>query len=50
LTRLSPLAVPVMLDIGRESVGGEARESLLMASADDLIAGAMHADGSSAGR
>jgi ATP-dependent Lhr-like helicase len=38
LERVSPLAVPVMLDIGRESVPGEAAESLLRESAEDLIA------------
>jgi len=41
LTRVSPLAVPVMLDIGKESVPGEAPESLLRESAEDLIAEAM---------
>lgn len=38
LDRISPLAVPVMLEIGRESVGGEAREDILReASADELL-------------
>ncbi len=41
LKRVSPLAVPVMLDIGKESVPGDAAESLLRASAEDLIAEAM---------
>jgi len=41
LARVSPLAVPVMLDIGKESVPGEASESLLRESAEDLIAEAM---------
>ena len=41
LARVSPLAVPVMLDIGKESVPGEAPESLLRESAEDLIAEAM---------
>ena len=41
LARVSPLAVPVMLDIGKESVPGEAHESLLRDSAEDLIAEAM---------
>ena len=41
LTRVSPLAVPVLLDIGKESVPGEAPESLLRESAEDLIAEAM---------
>jgi ATP-dependent helicase Lhr and Lhr-like helicase len=37
LERVSPLAVPVMLDIGRESVSGEANDALLAEAADDLI-------------
>ena len=37
LDRVSPLAVPVMLEIGREAVGGDARESILKEAADDLI-------------
>jgi ATP-dependent helicase Lhr and Lhr-like helicase len=41
LPRVSPLAVPVLLDIGREAVPGEASESLLRESAEDLIAEAM---------
>ena len=41
LEQISPLAVPVMLDIGKESVPGEADESLLASAADDLIAEAM---------
>jgi ATP-dependent helicase Lhr and Lhr-like helicase len=41
LPRVSPLAVPVLLDIGREAVPGEAAESLLRESAEDLIAEAM---------
>ena len=41
LPRVSPLAVPVMLDIGKESVPGEAHESLLRESAEELIAEAM---------
>jgi ATP-dependent Lhr-like helicase len=41
LDHISPLAVPVMLDIGKESVPGEADESLLATAADDLIAEAM---------
>ena len=41
LSRVSPLAVPVMLDIGRESVPGAAAESLLRQSSEDLIAEAM---------
>ncbi|MCW5714816.1 MAG: DNA ligase-associated DEXH box helicase [Bauldia sp.] len=41
LDRISPLAVPVMLDIGKESVGGEAREDILRDAAEDIIREAM---------
>ena len=41
LDHISPLAVPVMLEIGRESVAGEAQDSLLAEAADDLIMEAM---------
>ena len=41
LDRVSPLAVPVMLEIGREMVYGEASESLLAEAAEDLIKEAM---------
>ena len=41
LERVSPLAVPVMLEIGREAVFGEAADALLEEAADDLIAEAM---------
>jgi ATP-dependent Lhr-like helicase len=43
LTRVSPLAVPVLLEVGRESVyGGSARDDLLHeASAEELIAEAL---------
>ncbi len=37
LDRISPLAVPVMLEIGKEPVGQSAVEDLLGESADDLI-------------
>ncbi|MCB1474788.1 MAG: ligase-associated DNA damage response DEXH box helicase [Rhodobiaceae bacterium] len=37
LSRVSPLAVPVMLEIGREPVYGEANEALLALGADELI-------------
>ena len=37
LERVSPLAVPVMLDIGRESVSGEANDALLAEAAEDLV-------------
>jgi ATP-dependent Lhr-like helicase len=41
LDRISPLAVPIMLEIGRESVNGEANEMLLSETADALIGEAM---------
>lgn len=37
LDRVSPLAVPLLLDIGRESVHGSAREDILRKAADDMI-------------
>ncbi len=40
LEHISPLAVPVMLEIGRETVNGGANESLLMEAAD-LVSEAM---------
>jgi len=45
LERVSPLAVPVMLEIGREPIYGEANESLLAEAADDLVREAMGEDG-----
>ncbi|MFL9502669.1 ligase-associated DNA damage response DEXH box helicase [Rhodopseudomonas palustris] len=41
LDRVSPLAVPVMLEIGREAVYGEASDVLLAEAADDLVREAM---------
>jgi ATP-dependent Lhr-like helicase len=41
LDRVSPLAVPVMLEIGRESVYGEAADALLAEAADELVKEAM---------
>jgi ATP-dependent Lhr-like helicase len=41
LSRVSPLAVPVMLEIGRESVPGEASETLLRETVEELIAEAL---------
>ncbi|MCW5730474.1 MAG: ligase-associated DNA damage response DEXH box helicase [Alphaproteobacteria bacterium] len=38
LDRISPLAVPVMLEIGREPVQGAARDALLEEAADELYA------------
>ncbi len=46
LTRISPLAVPIMLEIGKEIVHGEASEALLQEAADLLVSEAM---GSAAG-
>jgi ATP-dependent Lhr-like helicase len=43
LEQISPLAVPIMLEIGREPVRGEAEESLLREAEDDLINEAMNA-------
>ena len=37
LDRVSPLAVPVMLEIGRESVYGEASDELLAEAASELV-------------
>ena len=41
LERISPLAVPVMLEIGREPVYGEAQDEVLAEAAGDLIDEAM---------
>lgn len=41
LDHVSPLAVPVMLEIGRESVYGEASDDLLAEAAEDLVKEAM---------
>ena len=41
LDQVSPLAVPVMLEIGRETVYGEASEAVLAEAAEDLIKEAM---------
>jgi ATP-dependent Lhr-like helicase len=41
LEQISPLAVPIMLEIGRVSVSGAADEALLAEAADDLIQDAM---------
>ena len=37
LDRISPLAVPVMLEIGKEPIHGEADEALLREAADVLV-------------
>ena len=41
LERISPLAVPVMLDIGKESVAGSAAEDIIRENVDDLVREAM---------
>ncbi|MDD1537474.1 MULTISPECIES: ligase-associated DNA damage response DEXH box helicase [unclassified Bradyrhizobium] len=45
LDHVSPLAVPVMLEIGRESVYGEAADELLAEAADELVKEAMDRSG-----
>jgi len=41
LDHVSPLAIPVMLEIGRESVHGEAGDALLAEAAEELVREAM---------
>ena len=41
LDQVSPLAVPVLLEIGRESIYGEAHDALLAEAADELMEEAM---------
>jgi len=41
LDRISPFAVPVMLDIGKEPIFGEGRESAMAEAADELVREAM---------
>ena len=41
LDHVSPLAVPVMLEIGRETVYGEASDALLAEAAEELVKEAM---------
>jgi ATP-dependent Lhr-like helicase len=48
LDHVSPLAVPVMLEIGRESVYGEASDELLAEAANDLVKEATGRDGNRA--
>ena len=43
LARISPLAVPVMLEIGREPVYGEAQDMILAEAAGSLVKEAMGA-------
>jgi ATP-dependent Lhr-like helicase len=44
LDRVSPLAVPALLEISKEVVGGDAREETLREAEDALIADAMRVD------
>jgi Lhr-like helicase len=37
LDRISPLAVPILLDIGKTAIFGEARESAMADAADELM-------------
>lgn len=41
LDHVSPLAVPALLEIGRESVYGEASDELLAEAAEELVREAM---------
>jgi ATP-dependent Lhr-like helicase len=41
LERVSPLAVPALLEISKEMVAGEAHEDILREAEDDLVAEAM---------
>lgn len=41
LDRISPLAVPIMLEIGKEPISGEANEDVLREAAEDLVKDAM---------
>ena len=45
LTRISPLAVPIMLEIGREPIHGEAQDAILAEAADVLVGEAFGIDG-----
>ena len=48
LSRISPLAVPILLEVGREGVADSARDALLEEEADALIAEAAEGSGQSA--
>jgi ATP-dependent Lhr-like helicase len=48
LARVSPLAVPILLEIDREPVAGAVREDLLREAAETLIAEAMGGEGADA--
>jgi ATP-dependent helicase Lhr and Lhr-like helicase len=41
LPKVSPFAVPVMMEIGREAIAGAAQEAILEAAAFDLISEAL---------
>ncbi|NWG92282.1 MAG: DNA ligase-associated DEXH box helicase, partial [Parvularculaceae bacterium] len=41
LDRVSPLAVPVMLEINKETIVGEAQEAMLKEASEALVAAAM---------
>ncbi|MEM8538450.1 MAG: ligase-associated DNA damage response DEXH box helicase, partial [Pseudomonadota bacterium] len=41
LDRISPLSVPILLEVGKESVGQSAREDVMRMAAEDLIREAM---------
>jgi Lhr-like helicase len=43
LDRISPLAVPVLLDIGKTAIFGEAREGAMADAADELMKEALGA-------
>ena len=45
--RVSPLALPLILEIGRESVAGGASEALMQAAEDELIGEVIGDEGSS---
>jgi ATP-dependent helicase Lhr and Lhr-like helicase len=44
LDQISPLAVPIMLEVGKEAVPGEARDAILAEASEDLIAEALIAE------
>ena len=44
LPRVSPLAVPALLEISKEMVAGEAHEDILREAEESLIAEAMRVD------
>jgi len=44
LTHVSPLSVPVLLEIGREQVYGQAHDAILRDAAEDLVREAMRED------